>query len=1300
MTLDIKHGEGWAQRRALIDSGASLNVISHLLAKELELPIDDAPTPRVNTLGGQPLLTYGFRKVTIAVQGAQRQRIESKETFLATDISNYDALLGHPWLQAHDPDIRWADGSWHLRRQDTDSRPRIELIGPDEFNDEATQEGATVLAITVRCEGSNERSPLSGDLAPHWIGAAQEIKIPTEYWDLREAFSEKKADELPAHGPQDHAIDIEGGSPPWGPLYNMSCGELAVLRDYIKTNLAKGFIRPSTSSAGAPILFVKKKDGSLRLCVDYRALNKLTKKNRYPLPLIREALDRLSGAQYYTKLDIRSAYNLIRIRRGDEWATAFRTRYGHYEYQVMPFGLANAPATFQSYINDTLRDYLDVFCIAYLDDILVYSETREEHTEHVRKVLTRLLQKGLYLKLEKCEFYTRKVGFVGFVVSPAGIAMEPQRVATIRGWPEPRSFRDIQAFVGFANFYRRFIRDFSTVAAPLTSMLKGGKAGKFTGAFKLTEEAAQAFRELCEAFTKAPVLVHYDQRLPIRVECDASTVGIAGILSQEAQDPQQKHWHPIAFYSRKLNAAEANYGVGDLELLAIVAAFAQWRHYLLGAPEEIEVVTDHNNLTTLLTSKSLGGRQIRAYSALAEYNLRIVHRAGRLNPADAPSRRSDYGGAKTQNEGTPAWFREVLHQATDLGGRARCGDCEGAGPRPDTAGAARRDRTAPRHRAPVIGLAETVYDAPQEERLQALRGLQEEDAWLRDALSQAANAEGNPPVVDSSTGSKPASQRWERGADGVVRLDGRIYLPAGCGMRAQIIRSHHDDPLAGHFGAKRTQELISRKYFWPGLPTDVRTYVASCTTCARVKAARHKPYGELQPLPVPKGPWEDLTMDFITGLPPSGRKGEAYDAILVVVDRYTKMSLYIPCRKSIDSAGLADLFIDKVIAKHGVPLSIVSNRGTVFTAQFWTNVCYHAKIKRRLSTAFHPQTDGQTERQNQTLEQYLRSYVNYHQDDWVYWLPVAEFAYNNSVHSATGYTPHFALTGCHARLEVDYAEVDREVPAARERVETLAETRAELEKRLEGARTAQRRYALRKTKPKVYAPGDAVWLAGKHIQSIRPCKKLDYKYYGPFQVLEAVGPQAYRLDITGHLRGIHPVFHVSLLEPVQRREGEELPAPSLEIIDGVEENEVKAILDSKISNRTLYYLVEWLGHSDAHNEWLKADELRHAADAIAEYHGAHPMAIGPNHATEARKEGEGRPRGRPRKDATRQENTNSKRDNTAKKPGGATGKPRGRPRKEKPSQAGATHADDAQSTRWDPITPEYLRSVTKGLRLQ
>ena len=394
--------------------------------------------------------------------------------------------------------------------------------------------------------------------------------------------------------------------PPYGPIYNLSEKELKVLREYLRDALAKGWIRESSSHAGAPILFAPKKDGELRLCVDYRGLNKITKKNRYPLPLIGEILDRLSKAKVYTKLDLRNAYHRIRIREGDEWKTAFRTRYGHFEYLVLPFGLTNAPATFQAYINRALARLVDVTCIVYLDDILIYSGDPAAHRQHVIEVLKRLRQHGLYAKLSKCKFSVTNVEFLGYVLGPDGVAMECSRVDSIMEWPEPTSYREVQVFLGFANFYRRFIAKYSKIASPLTAMLRGSKNGRKTGPYIMSPEAKEAFRRLREAFATAPVLRHFDPKKPIRIETDASGFALAGIISQQ-DDPTsiRSHWHPVAFWSRKMTPAERNYDTHDHELLAIVATFKQWRHYLEGSRYPIEVLADHANLRYFMTIKEL-----------------------------------------------------------------------------------------------------------------------------------------------------------------------------------------------------------------------------------------------------------------------------------------------------------------------------------------------------------------------------------------------------------------------------------------------------------------------------------------------------------------------------------------------------------------------------------------------------------------------------------------------------------------------------------------------------------------------
>ncbi|UTT88498.1 hypothetical protein NDA17_000027 [Ustilago hordei] len=313
--------------------------------------------------------------------------------------------------------------------------------------------------------------------------------IPKPYQHLQDVFDEVEADKLPHHTEHDLHLELIEG-----------------------------------------VLFVPKKDGGLRLCVDYRGLNEITVKNRAPLPLIEEQLFLLRKARIYTKLDLRAAYNLIRIAKGDEWKTAFGTQLGLYEYLVMPFGLANAPAHFQSFINDIFRDIIGIYVVVYLDDFLIFSDTEEAHVKHVTEVLTRLRSNRLFAKLSKCEFHTKTVEFLGYIIKPTGIEMDPEKVRTVKEWPMPESIHDIQRFLGFANFYRRFIAHFARIAKPLTALVKPIERFK---KFELPEEAQQAFHKLIQAFTSAGVLQHFDYHLPTRLETDASDFAIAGVLKQE-----------------------------------------------------------------------------------------------------------------------------------------------------------------------------------------------------------------------------------------------------------------------------------------------------------------------------------------------------------------------------------------------------------------------------------------------------------------------------------------------------------------------------------------------------------------------------------------------------------------------------------------------------------------------------------------------------------------------------------------------------------------------------------------------
>ncbi len=379
---------------------------------------------------------------------------------------------------------------------------------------------------------------------------------------------------------------------------------------------------------------MKKKDGSLRPCIDYRGLNNITVKNTYPLPLMSSAFERLQGAGFFTKLDLRNAYHLVRIREGDEWKTAFNTPRGHFEYRVLPFGLSNAPAVFQALVNDVLRDMLNQFIYVYLDDILIFSHSLQEHVQHVRRVLQRLLENGLYVKAEKCVFHAQSVPFLGYIVSVEGMRMDPDRVQAVVDWPTPDSRKALQRFLGFANFYRRFIRSFSQLAAPLTALTS------IKTPFRWSSAAEAAFTKLKGCFVSAPILIAPDPSRQFVVEVDASEVGVGAVLSQRSSSDDKVH--PCAYFSHRLSPAERNYDIGNRELLAVKLALEEWRHWLEGSGVPFIVWTDHKNLEYIKSAKRLNSRQARWALFFGRFDFSISYRPGSKNiKPDAVSKTSN-----------------------------------------------------------------------------------------------------------------------------------------------------------------------------------------------------------------------------------------------------------------------------------------------------------------------------------------------------------------------------------------------------------------------------------------------------------------------------------------------------------------------------------------------------------------------------------------------------------------------------------------------------------------------------------
>jgi transposase InsO family protein len=1162
------------ETRILLDTGSQINIISPDLASGLK-GLKSLPEPRLaTTVDGTPIASgpiNSYIEGTLKI-GAHQETIA---LYLAT-TSSVDIILGIPWHRHHQPEIDYSNQKITYKGPQCDlhqsiaeailaqpcqpsqpcqpcqpcqpASPPIDLVDSATFALSLREPEAQ--CYMLRAYGDDGDHPTQVSTLD--LGNPEDTKIPDKYLDYADVFSKKSADILPQHRPYDHAIDLEPGShPPFGPLYSLSEVELKALREWLEENLGKGFIRVSTSPAGAPILFIKKKDGSLRLCVDYRGLNKITIKDRTPLPLIGESIDRLRKARVFTKIDLRGAYNLVRIKEGDEWKTAFRTRYGHFETLVMPFGLTNAPATFQRFMYDVFRDLLDNFVVIYLDDILVYSDNPDRHGDHVRQVLERLRQHKLYAKAEKCEFDKDRCEFLGYIISESGVHMDNNKIKAVLEWPQPTTIRQLQAFLGFANFYRRFISRFSRICAPMTRLLKKDTP------FKFGPDQQQAFDTLKDAFRSAPVLGHFDPTKPIHLETDASDFAIAGILSQTGDDG---FLHPIAFHSRKMVPAECNYEIYDKELLAIVDSFKIWRHYLEGNPHPIEIFCDHKNLEYFQTSKILSRRQVRWSLLLNAYKYTFHFRPGKRNTkADSFTRRPDY------SEGGNAQASKELPQTL----------------------------LRPLQAAPI--------QVEEQDIATRIKDGYRTDPDLKPLLPYLHNPRRNRPRELFSR-----LKHFELDNDGLVLYDGLVYIPKDDHLKATILAQHHDHPTAGHFGRRKTTELLSRNYFWPNFTTFIRDYIRTCDTCQRTKPSRHKPYGPLQPLPIPERPWSSISLDHITDLPPSN----GYDSILVVVCRLTKMAHFIPCLSTDTSEDFAHLFEKNIHRLHGLPKDIVSDRGTLFTSNFWRDVCQQLDITRNLSTAFHPQSDGQTERVNAIVEQYLRAYSDYLQTNWASMLSLAEFAYNNTISASTGMTPFYANFGYHPRFHATLKDVP--TPAARDHIRHIHDTHAMCRRRLQEAQERYKKFADHHRNPLPdFKEGDPVMLKRTNIRTDRPSDKLDHKHLGPFRIEKKVGRAAYRLVLPATMK-IHPTFHASLLEPYHANtlptRVHTPPPPPIVDDNGDEQWEVSKILRSRIQRGKFQYLVHWTGYGPEDRSWVDANDFDDLDDLVVEFHRTHPQA--------------------------------------------------------------------------------------------
>jgi RNase H-like domain found in reverse transcriptase/Reverse transcriptase (RNA-dependent DNA polymerase)/Integrase zinc binding domain/Retroviral aspartyl protease/Integrase core domain/Retrotransposon gag protein/Chromo (CHRromatin Organisation MOdifier) domain len=1099
-TMRFKGFIGTVPVFALIDSGSTHSFVNPSVLQAEHHHIVFTNPMIVMVANGERMVTDSkCEAMQFSIQG-----FEFQHDLRLLPVKGYDVILGLDWLSKLGPmKIDWSQqwvefklGPETVKLQVKGNESELHCCEAVELSSEWKPHSELLVAQIWLCEGQSSK----------------ENQVPMELEEVLKKFVAvfETPTQLPPKRAVDHSITLFPNSQPVNLRpYRYSHFQKCELENIIEELLKTSVIRPSASSFASPALLVKKKDGSWRLCVDYRQLNAMTVKNKYPIPIIDDLLDELNGAKVFSKIDLKAGYHQIRMKESDIHKTAFRTHQGLYEYLVMPFGLTNAPATFQALMNQVFHPYLRKFVLVFFDDILVYSTDLLEHKTHLSLVLQLLLDHQLCAKRSKCEFGVSKIEYLGHLITGEGVATDPGKIQAMVEWPEPRTVKELRGFLGLTGYYRKFIKNYGSISKPLTELLK-------KNSFNWSQESSTAFQALKQAMCQAPVLAMPNFNEPFVIETDACDNGMGAVLMQGKK--------PIAFLSKALGVKNQALSTYEKELLALFTAVHKWRHYLQGLPFVIK--TDHISLKHLLEQRLTNSLQHKGLCKLLGLQYEIQYRKGIENKAaDALSRRPGLRQGSENyaiTEITPSWLQEL----------------------------------------------QTSY---------------EQDVWANQVLhGRLQIPEGKGELLVHK---------------GIIRFNGRVYVGNNHGWRSKIVQALHDSSIGGHAGIQGTYQRVKKLFYWPGLKEAVIQIVQQCNTCQINKGENVASPGLLQPLPIPDGPWSVISMDFICGLP----KSEGKDVILVVVDRFTKYCHLITLSHPFKAADVSQKFLDSIYKLHGLPSKIITDRDPLFTSNFWKELMKRIGVELNYSTAYHPQTDGQTERLNQCIEAYLRCMVFQKPKEWGKWIAMAEFWYNTNYHSSLKITPFEALYG-YPPPQLGLGTAPKSInQAVNELLEERQQTTKVLKEQLLRAQNRMKKFADRRRSERTYQIGDWVYLKLQpyrqiSVQGNNGTHKLKPKYYGPFEIIEKIGAVAYKLNLPqGSL--IHPVFHVSQIKKckgVVRDITNQLP------ILGPKGNwriEPLAILDRRVIKKNnqvaVEVLIKWSNLDEDEATWEDYEYIRH-----------------------------------------------------------------------------------------------------------
>ncbi|GAA5908929.1 hypothetical protein JCM5296_006825, partial [Sporobolomyces johnsonii] len=1110
---------------ALADSGSSASLISDEVAGELGLEKFRLSRPKPYRLaikGEEDDVSRITHFVRVRLRLANRSWSAGITTLLIAPLERpFDVILGTPFLKRHRASLVFDPEPAVLVKREPGQEP-FDLLAP-------------VHGPATRLEAMEGLDNEDRDLV--LAGVITDLVERTQTEELEgEAMKEKSAKLM------DEFDDLFPATLP--PLSPESIASSTTTRHHIRLvdpskvhnqrgfaiprkwreawkrmldeHLAAGRLRPSTSPYASAAFVVPKKDphADPRWVNDYRGINSNTVKDRTPLPLTDVVLGDAALARFWGKIDMTNAFFQTLVAEEDVAKTAIKTPWGLFEWTVMPQGLCNAPATHQARVNEALRHLIGVCCQAFVDDIIIYSKTLEEHERNCRAVLSSLRAAGLYCSRKKTDLFTTRTEFLGHIISRDGLEADPSKTEKIKNWARPRTVSQVRGFLGVVQYLRKFIPKLADQTAVLTPLTKKGLTN-VEGMW--TDKEERAFQEIKRIVTSLPVLRPVDQDgAPLWLMTDASKVGVGAVL---LQGEDWKTASPCGFYSRQYIAAEKNYPTHEQELLAIIAALKVWRVDLLGV--HFRILTDHDTLRHFQTQATLSKRQARWTETLADYDYELAYVPGKENAvADALSRFSFPVEAAVAVCGisTVSLSQETLTRIT-------------------------------------AGYAEDSFCS------QILRNLKSSPSFSR------------------------------RG--GVLYFeDSRIVVPKIKELQEALLHDAHD--ALGHLGPRKTALALSASFYWPGLTRDVLRYVQSCDGCQRFKARTTRRTGELHPLPVPLKAFSDVALDFVGPLPVS----EGYDMLLTMTDRLTGYSRLLPCRSKDGAKEIAERVFRGWYCLFGLPERLVSDRDKLFTSKFWRALHARVGLHLQMSTAFHPETDGRSERTNKTAIQVLRQYVTRQQKDWVSHLSTVEFSMNAAVNDSTGRSPFEIVLGFTPSLFPSSSTSPSSLPAVEAIVDDRKIKLNDARDALAAAKVRQAEQANKKRgEDPTFAVGDLVMVDSSDRRSRYKSRggdsraaKLFPRWDGPYPVAESfLDTSTYRLSLSPDDRA-HPMFHSSKLKRYIPNDASLFPSrqpprPGPIDVDGADEYEVEAIVDEKGKGRTRRFFVKWRGYPESENSW-------------------------------------------------------------------------------------------------------------------